>query len=263
MTSFNQAGDVPARELDGHPFTAVRRVRSFDEVVRQIQEVLLSDRYSPGDRLPNERDLCQALGVSRSTLREALRTLEGLGLLEIRPRGRAGGIFVTSPSGSSVGSALEALIRFRGPTRAELREFRISFEGETAWWAAQRAEPEDHRRLTDLAAKVRAAVDGHSGAWKQIAGFDLQFHEAVAHASKNQVRVAVMLAIMGPVRQSVLAMGLFADERMRHAVTEELTGIAEAIVAGDGERARVLARAHVKNNPALQESDGEAHPSKI
>jgi DNA-binding FadR family transcriptional regulator len=89
--------------------------------------------------------------VSRPTLREALRTLEVLGILDIRP-GRSGGIFVSEPDGGSVGSALAALIRVRGATAAELDEFRSSFEGETAAWAARprrarrRRAPRSHRR---------------------------------------------------------------------------------------------------------------------
>ena len=79
-------------------FTAIRRVRSFDEVVAQIQGAILSGRYRAGDRLPTERELCALFDVSRPTLREALRALEVLGSLEIRP-GRRGGIFVASPNG--------------------------------------------------------------------------------------------------------------------------------------------------------------------
>jgi DNA-binding FadR family transcriptional regulator len=245
----------PPEPAAAHPFTAVRVTRSFDEVVRQLHAGLLSGRYSPGDRLPNERELGAMLEVGRSTVREAMRMLELQGLVEVRP-GRNGGIFVAEPSGRNVGAALETLLRFRPPSRAELLEFRVSFEGETAWWAARRATPEDHQRLLDLAAAATAA----RGGWDRIADSDVAFHEAVAEASRNQVRVAVMQAINHPLREAVLAMGASADAGVRSEVARDLTAIAEAIRDGDADRARDRMREHVERNPALREPDGGGAP---
>ncbi|ADB51153.1 FadR/GntR family transcriptional regulator [Conexibacter woesei] len=238
-----------------HPFSAVRVTRSFDEVVRQLHAGLLSGRYQPGDRLPNERELGELLRVGRSTVREALRTLELQGLVEVRP-GRNGGIFAAEPSGRSVGDALETLLRFRQPSRAELLEFRVSFEGETAWWAARRATDEDHARLRALADAVGASARASGRAWEQIADDDVAFHAAVAEASRNQVRVAVMQAINHPLREGVLAMGASADDAVRVAVADDLREIAEAIAAGDADLARDRMREHVERNPALNDAAG-------
>lgn len=242
---MSQQPDPPAAD---HPFTAVRVTRSFDEVVRQLHEGLLSGRYAPGDRLPNERELGELLRVGRSTVREALRTLELQGLIEVRP-GRSGGIFVAEPSGRNVGEALETLLRFRPPSRGELLEFRVSFEGETAWWAARRATPEEVQRLTSLATAVAEAAG--DGAWERLAEHDVAFHEAVADAARNQVRVAVMQAINHPLREAVQAMGAGADARMMAAVADDLRAIAAAIRDGDADAARDRMREHVERNPAL------------
>lgn len=231
-----------------HPFTAVRVTRSFDEVVRQLHDGLLSGRYAPGDRLPNERELGELLRVGRSTVREALRTLELQGLVEVRP-GRNGGIFVAEPSGRNVGEALETLLRFRQPSRAELLEFRVSFEGETAWWAARRATPEECERLLELAEAV--AREAAAGAWSRLAEHDVAFHETVADAARNQVRVAVMQAINHPLREAVEAMGAGADAAVMGAVADDLAAIAAAIRDGDADTARDRMREHVERNPAL------------
>jgi GntR family transcriptional repressor for pyruvate dehydrogenase complex len=244
-----------------HPFTAVRVSRSVDEVVRQLHTGLLSGRYQPGDRLPNERELGELLRVGRSTVREALRTLELQGLVEVRP-GRNGGIFAAEPSGRSVGEALETLLRFRPPSRGELLEFRVSFEGETAWWAARRATPEDHARLGALAEAVGAAARASGRAWEQIADDDIAFHAAVADASRNQVRVAVMQAINHPLREGVMAMGTAADAAVRVAVADDLLGIAEAIAAGDADLARDRMRVHVERNPGLSDAAAGAASSQ-
>ena len=232
-------------------FTPVRRSRSFDEVLRQIEDAIVSRRYQSGDRLPNERDLSQALGVSRSTVREALRVLEVTGVVEIR-RGATGGIFVTQPDGQMVGRALESLIRFRGATARELAEFRTSFEGETTHWAAQRADDSDRARLEDLAAQVRALVSLEGSSWEQIVDVDVQFHEAVAAASKNQVRLAIMLGIYRALQRVIVAVAPFVDAGLRQAVADQLTAIAEAISAGDAERARSVMRQHLETFGRLE-----------
>jgi GntR family transcriptional regulator, transcriptional repressor for pyruvate dehydrogenase complex len=232
-------------------FTPVRRASSFDGVLRQIEDAIVSRHYQNGDRLPNERDLSQALGVSRSTVREALRVLEVMGLVEIK-LGATGGIFVTLPDGHMVGKALEALIRFRGATARELAEFRASFEGETTHWAAQRADGSDRARLDELAAEVRVLVADEHSTWAQIAAVDVQFHEAVATASKNQVRLAIMLGIYRALERVIVAIGPEVDAELRQAVADQLTAIATAIGAGDADRARSVMRHHVETFSRLE-----------
>jgi GntR family transcriptional repressor for pyruvate dehydrogenase complex len=238
------------REATPTPFTAIRRKRSFDDVVRQIQDAILSGRLSAGDRLPNERDLCGMFDVSRPTLREGLRTLEVLGILDIRP-GKSGGIFVSAPSGDSVGSALAALIRLRGATAAELDEFRSSFEGETAAWAARRAERDDVERLTRIAADARAIAERRETQWCDMVAVDIKFHETVARASKNEVRVAVMLGIIGALQRIELTISSVADAALHRSVGEDLTAVAEAIADHDADHARDAMRAHLDRFGAL------------
>jgi GntR family transcriptional repressor for pyruvate dehydrogenase complex len=236
--------------LDPGPFTAIRRDRSFDEVVRQIQDAVLGGRFGDGERLPNERDLCRQFEVSRPTLREALRTLEVLGILDIRP-GRRGGIFVVAPSGDSVGSVLAALIRLRGATAAELNEFRTSFEGETAAVAARRADDDDVERISRIAADACVAAGRPETQWRDMVETDIRFHEAVAHASKNEVRVAVMLGLIRALERIELTISAIADVALHRSVGEQLTAVAEAIRDRDPDRARGAMRRHVDRFGAL------------
>jgi GntR family transcriptional regulator, transcriptional repressor for pyruvate dehydrogenase complex len=235
------AAPVPATDL----FAPARRTRSSDDIVEQIRDAVLSGRLQNGDRLPNERDLCGRFAVSRSTLREGLRTLEALGVVEIRP-GAAGGIFVSAPDGEHVGSALEALLRFRAVTVDELAEFRVSFEGETAFWAALRAEDADVERLEELAQRFGELAEDDATPWQTLVPIDLDFHQAIADASKNQVRVAIMLGIHRALHRASSSLEPAASPELRRTIGPELRGIARAVRARNARLARERMRRHVK-----------------
>src|SRR3954470_10882631 len=137
-------------------FAKVRR--SFDDVLEQLREAILSGRIRPGERLPNERELCERFGVGRPTLREALRSLEAVGLIEVRP-GKAGGSYAVTPSEATVGAALAALVGLRGASLENLAESRVDFESENAAWAARRATAADIAELEAIVAEATAAAD--------------------------------------------------------------------------------------------------------
>jgi DNA-binding FadR family transcriptional regulator len=232
-------------------FTEVKRMRSSDDVVDQIREAILSGQLKSGDRLPNERDLCVVFGVSRATLREGLRTLEALGAIEIRP-GAAGGIFAAEPQGDQVGAALESLLRFRHVTAQELAEFRTSFEGETAHWAALRAKEHDVKRLLDLVEQFSARAEEPDVPWRTLAEIDIEFHEAVAHASQNQVRVAIMLGIHRALHQASTSIEDEMTPAVRRSIGKELRAMVDAIEQGDAPLASKLMRRHVKKFSDLE-----------
>lgn len=245
--------DGDARLVERHRplFTAVRRTRSSDEVVDQIRRAILDDQLKQGDRLPSERDLCTQFDVSRATLREGLRTLEALGVITIRP-GSAGGIFVSEPQGDQVGAALESLLRFRRVTADELAEFRVSFEGESASWAARRATDEDIAMLFEYAERFRELAADPSVPWPEFVDVDLAFHQAVAESSRNQVRAAIMLGILGALREASRSIAEHTGGTVRASIARELRAIAEAIQARDPALASQRMRRHVKKFSELE-----------
>lgn len=232
-------------------FTEARRVRSFEDIVAQIQDAVLTGRLNEGDRLPGERELCVTFGVSRSTLREGLRWLEALGVVDIRP-GAHGGIFATRPSGVQAGAALESLMRFQGATARDLEEFRTSFEGDTAFWAAQRAEKEDIETIAEIVGQAQSAAKESGLPWDVLSELDLQFHVAVARASKNQIRVAVMLGVHGAVQRASLSLAPIASADVRVSIGRELEEIAEAIRAKNDRLAKSRMRRHVERFSRLE-----------
>lgn len=241
-----------ATQARGQPFTPVRRERSFDVVVGQLEAAIADGHFEPGQRLPTERDLAELLGVSRPTLREALRAMEVLGALEIRV-GKGGGTFVAQPRGDTVGAALAALINIGGASASELREFRASFEGETAAWAARRATGETAAQLRAIAERYRVAAEDATTTWPELIPIDVEFHEAVAAASRNRVRVAVMHGLLRAVERVEMLIAATADQALHVRAAHDLDAIATAIADGDPDAAKAAMTRHVEEFGQLYE----------
>ena len=225
-------------------FVPAQRVRSFDHIVDQIREAISSGGIAPGERLPSERDLGVAFGVSRTTLREALRALEAQGVIEIRT-GSRGGAFVAEPSSELVAAALGALLRFRSATARELAEFREPFEAENAGWAARRADPAALAELEHIVGDVDARARDKSVPWAEVAALEVKFHDAVARATGNSVRAAIMSAILEALERAFRAVPVPSGSPLRLELVPELRTIVAAIHAGDAEAAGDAMRAHV------------------
>jgi GntR family transcriptional repressor for pyruvate dehydrogenase complex len=231
----------------GKIFTEVSPVRGFEDIAVQIKEAILQGHLQVGDRLPNERELGTLFKVSRPTVREAIRSLEATGVVEVR-RGVYGGIFITEPKADQVGKALEALLRFRGATIGELVEFRSTFEAETAYLAAQRATPLQVESLTKLAKAVKEVAILPEEPWEKFIELDIAFHEEVASASQNQIRVAIMMAIQGVFHETSLLLEKVDEAAWRKRQASDLISIAQAIKERDPELARKRMAEHVQRN---------------
>jgi GntR family transcriptional repressor for pyruvate dehydrogenase complex len=225
-------------------FVPAQRVRSFDHIVGQIREAIASGGIAPGERLPSERDLGVAFGVSRTTLREALRALEAQGVIEIRT-GSRGGAFVAEPSSELVAAALGALLRFRSATARELAEFRVPFEAENAAWAARRADPAALAELEHIVGDVATRADDDGVPWPEVAALEVRFHDAVARATGNSVRAAIMSAILDALQRAFTAVPVPDGSPLRTSLGLELRSVVNAIHAGDSEAAGEAMREHV------------------
>lgn len=226
-------------------FDKVRRVRSLDEVVEQLREAIYSGRIRPGQRLPGERQLCEEFGVGRPTLREALRSLEAVGLIEVRS-GASGGSFAATPAESTVGHALAALVHFERASADDLTEFRLDFEAENASWAARRADAEDIAKLQALVAEAAEAV-ARPETLARVLEIDVRWHEALAQATKNRLRIGIALGIHEAVmrRHDSSVQPDHVDEQVM-TIPDDLAAITRAVGSGEGDTARRLMRAHVE-----------------
>lgn len=220
-------------------FKTVSSSRVSQLIVDQIRLLLKEERLQPGDRLPSERDLCTQFGVSRVTVREALRSLEASGLVEIRV-GARGGAFVTAPSSRRVGEGLADLLSLSPVTAAEVTEARLVFELGIVPFIVERATDEDLDAL-------RALCDEHAVAMEQ-GTYDMEmsadFHTRVAACTHNAAIEMLVQSFHGPLLMS-LREAQSIEPQMGQKGSKEHRAFVEALAARDAEAATEIMRTHL------------------
>jgi GntR family transcriptional repressor for pyruvate dehydrogenase complex len=173
----------------------VKSTRIYAEIVRQIKGMIADGTLKSGDRLPPERDLAERFRVSRTSVREALRALESLGLIEIR----AGeGTHVREVSVESLIEPLALVILTHREAIAELYEARRLLEPPIAALAARRASPEEIAELARiLEEQAREVAAGRTGLAQ-----DAAFHEAIAHSTHNRAITRIVTTLMDLLAQT-------------------------------------------------------------
>jgi GntR family transcriptional repressor for pyruvate dehydrogenase complex len=217
----------------------IRSMRLSEIAVDQITALIEEGRLAVGDQLPCERELMQQLGVSRSSVREALRVLESQGLIEVRP---GKGAFVVRTV--SQGDVLPGLLAWFDEHRDEVLdviEVREMLESHAGNLAAQRASPEMVARLQDIVAEMRSYLE--QGALLEVTNADRKFHRLLYEASGNQflgmLGDSIVATLFGP-RHTILRI----PGRAEQSVAEH-EAIVEGIAAGDPDRTCEAIRRHV------------------
>ena len=155
-------------------------------MVDQIRDAIFERRLNPGDMLPPERELRETFNVSRGTLREALRVLEHMGLIEIK-LGTAGGISVKQAGMEQLIESFTLLIRSGALPVSEIGEFREGIEGKIAFLAAERASTEDIKDLEHLIVTAGLLKEKGVAAWENFLDVDQEIHKKLAKISKNSL----------------------------------------------------------------------------
>jgi DNA-binding FadR family transcriptional regulator len=173
----------------------IKSTRIYEEIVRQIKTLVQEGRLKSGDKLPPERDLAERFKVSRTSVREALRALESMGLIEIRP---GEGTFVREISVESLIAPLALVILTQREAVGELFEARRLLEPAIAGLAARRATKEEisemERILEEQAKEVTAGRTGLAQ--------DAAFHAAIASSAHNRAITRIVNALMDLLAQS-------------------------------------------------------------
>lgn len=173
----------------------IKSTRIYEEIVRQIKTLVQEGRLKSGDRLPPERDLAERFKVSRTSVREALRALESVGLIEIRP---GEGTFVRGVSVESLIEPLALVILTQREAVGELFEARRLLEPAIAGLAARRATNEEiHEMERILEEQAREVTAGRTGLAQ-----DAAFHAAIASSANNRAISRLVHALMDLLSQS-------------------------------------------------------------
>lgn len=220
--------------------------RAHDAVLRHIEESLRSGGLKLGDRLPGERALAEQFGISRASVRDAIRALEVLGVVRSATGSgpNAGTIVVSDPS-SALGSALRLHVASQRLPVKDIVEARIMME---TWSLAHAADADWEPEQVDEARGLLEAMDDVGLPSPAFTALDAQFHVALSRLAGNTV-VSTMMdslreAIRGYVDEAVSAHGQWSD--IATELRRQHWEILEAVEARDGERAARLVREHIE-----------------
>ena len=212
-------------------------VTKAQALAERLTTAIAVGAYSPGDRLPSERDLAHLMGVSRVTVREAIRLVAGLGLLA-SVRGRDGGTFVTEADWMTIApDAARRTLETELPALREFCEYRCLVEATIARTAAERCTEADAHRLRERLAQFDSAADSSTAR-----SADHLLHREIAAVARNQ-RLSVLSVELS--REATLGFGSepYPDEFLSTARREHHE-LVEAVIERDTTRAFDIARQH-------------------
>ena len=219
-------------------YRAVKTSRLYEQIVQQVEESITKGQLKPGDQLPAERDLAHRFGVSRTAVREAVKTLREKGLVEAYS-GR--GTFVTDGTSQAMRQSLDLMVRVNQQEGSlHLAELRQVLEPEIAARAASRIDE-------PLLATMREAVaimERNLHDPDAYVEADLDFHLALAEAAANPLILSLIDSIVGLLREQ--RMRIFKVDGGPERGQFHHKRILQAIEQHDPERARATMRAHLQ-----------------
>lgn len=218
--------------------------RAWEQVLNHLEQMLVTGELGPGQRLPPERTLAAQLGVGRSSVREALRVMEALGLLSTHTGSgpNAGAMIVSRPTGG-----MSMLMRLQVAAQnfpvADIVRTRLVLETEVMQALANRTPAPELSHAEELL----DAMDAPALAAPEFLVLDAQFHVAMADAAGNLVVAAMMAGLRDSIESYVLAGAPHTDwpatcVRLRH----EHRGLVDAVRAGDATLARKRIVEHIR-----------------
>jgi GntR family transcriptional repressor for pyruvate dehydrogenase complex len=208
-----------------------------DAAIDRLQAMVLSGDLKPGQRLPREADLAKTLGLSRNSLREAVRALSLVRILDVR---QGDGTYVSDLSMESLVTALTFVVEFHQDSSVlELLEMRRILEPAASELAVARISQPALQELEEILRRVTS-----DSSVEELVAVDIEFHRAIGVASGNAMLASLIESLSGPTQRARLWRGLTEKDALERTLAEH-EAIFDAIAARDAEMARALATVHV------------------
>jgi GntR family transcriptional repressor for pyruvate dehydrogenase complex len=235
--------DTDPTAASSAPNPAAALLSQTDVVVHGIKAMIIDGRLAAGARLPVEKDLAVDLGVSRSSLREGVRALAIMGVLETR---QGDGTYVTSLDSSLLLAPMGFVVDLQGPSdSAHLQAVRRVLEMEAAGRAAQRISADDLDAAEAILASIESLVDAPSdGDHDSIMEADIAFHRVIARASENPALEALIEALASRTIRGRMWRAISEDGATR-STHREHRAILQALRDREPERARLRMANHL------------------
>lgn len=224
----------------------VQRSRTHELVMSQIEARLLAGQLKPGDQLPSERELSNMLGVSRSSLRESLRVLEALGIIEIRlGGGPESGAVLRSEPGFGFVRLLQLETAMGHFSSQDVLGTRIALEEWSSGQAAELATPQDLADMSDILDRM----DDPQITTAEFNTLDTAFHVRMAEAGANALTAHLMGSLRLAIRQQMIDAYARLDDWRTTAVNvrAEHRAILDAIANQQTDTVRTLVRSHIRS----------------
>jgi GntR family transcriptional repressor for pyruvate dehydrogenase complex len=221
-----------------------------DEAILKIKEMLLSGQLRPGDRLPPEKELSEELGLSRSSLREAVKALDLIRVLDVR---RGDGTYVTSLDPRLLLEAMSFVVDLhQDASILDLFEVRRILEPAAAVIAARKAEPEDIEKLNTILAQV-----DENTSIEDLVAHDLEFHGYISELSGNSYLSSLLESLSSSTLRARIWRGLTEANSVRRTLAEH-KAIVDAMWSGDSDLVRSCATVHISGVERWLEQAGRA-----
>lgn len=221
-------------------FRSATKDKMSTHIIRQVREAILKGDLQPGECLPPEKELILQFGVSKHTLREALRTLEAMGFIEIK-RGAGGGPVVSEVDMQTTRDSIANFLHFQNVSVSSLSEVRKILEPYLARRAAEQFSAKEVETLEDIDAKCQKLFEKQ----KNIVGSreEIDFHVFLARASRNPV-MEMILDFVNSILTDIKTHMKPGAEFSEHVLTSHHK-ILEAIKAGDADGAEKAMYDHI------------------
>lgn len=217
---------------------AEKNERAYEKVIEHIKNEIWQGSLKRGERLPPERELAETLGVSRNSVREAIRTL---GLMGFVSSTQGAGNFVTCDIEQNLRESLRMMVLLGETNYLQISQLRRGLESENARLAAERIAPKQGARLRELARLMREEPDP-----QQASRYDQEFHLLLCDASGNRLIKSLFAAMLSTINDfiSTMYVRIVADPDQAEALHAAHQRLADALAARDGAAAALAMYGH-------------------
>lgn len=215
--------------------TPIKSEKVYKIIMKQIKDIVKSGELKRGDKLPSERELALRLNVSRTSVREAIKALETLGLVESK---HGGGNYIKNDFEDILLEPLSIAFMLLGSNNSEILELRRVIEPEVASMAAKNITENEIKELENIIEKLSKTTDS-----KICASLDKEFHYVIAKASKNHLLSTIVFSVSSLIEEYIDESKMYEIDREK--VINDHKIILEAIISHDSKKAFIESKNHL------------------
>lgn len=220
-------------------FTPVKNTKVYEQVIEQIKDMIFSGKLKKGDKLPPERDLVDQLKASRTSIREAIRALQIIGLIECR---QGGGNYIKESFEESLFEPLSMMVVLQNSRSTEILELRKILEVETAALAAEKVTKSELEEMGRIMDEMKASSDEVLSS-----ELDRELHYKIASASKNFLAVNILKAVSFLIDSSIkdARERILKEKENKKTLIEHHENVYNALFEHDSDKAALAMKKHL------------------